>query len=399
MPAQVDLVIVGGGLGGATLARSMAGSGASVLVLERDRQFKDRVRGELITSWGVAEARKLGIYDLLIGSVAHQLNWADFYSGTTLTVHRDVVATTPHQLPCLTFYHPAMQELLLSAAAEAGARVRRGVNVRDVRPGTPPSVIIEENGRTEEIRARLVIGADGRSSQVRTSAGFEVRRDPDGNLIAGVLMDDIRAPEDTAQLVVNSELGQQAVIFPQGKGRARTYFCCHNSHPRHNGTDDLPRYLENCVKVGMNPEFYKGAKAAGPLATFDGAETWVRHPYRDGVALVGDAAAASDPAWGQGLGMTLRDVRVLRDQLLANQNWDTAANAYATEHDRHARATHLGNTWYTRLYLETGPEADARRQRAMPLIAQDPTRQPDTIFSGPDVPLDEEVRRRFFAED
>jgi len=60
---------------------------------------------------------------------------------------------------------------------------------------------------------------------------------------------------------------------------------------------------------------------------------------------------------------------------------------------------HLGTPCYTRLYLETGPDADARRQRALPLVAQNPTRQPDTIFSGPDVPLDEEVRRRFFAED
>ena len=399
MSAQFDLVIVGGGLGGATLARSMAANGAHVLVLERDRQFKDRVRGEFITSWGVAEARHLGIYDLLIGGVAHQVGWADFYAGTTLVVHREVVATTPHQLPCLAFYHPAMQELLLGAAAEAGAQVRRGVAVRDVRPGAPATVVLGENGGTEEVHARLVVAADGRSSYVRASTGFELRRDPDGNLIAAVLMDDMRAPEDIAHLVVNSELGQQAVVFPQGKGRARTYFCCHNTHPRHNGAEDLPGYLECCKKVGMNPDFYEGARPAGPLATFDAAETWVQHPYRDGVVLVGDAAAASDPSWGQGLGMTLRDVRVLRDQLLASENWDDAGHAYAAEHDRHARATHLGNTWYTRLY--PGDRAGSRcpRQHAMPLLAQDPTRQPDTIFSGPDVPLDESVRRRFFAED
>ena len=259
-------------------------------------------------------------------------------------------------------------------------------------------MVLGENGRAEEIRARLLVGADRRSSQIRACTGFEVRRDPDGNLIAGVLMDDIRAPEAIAQLVVHSELGQEAVIFPQGEGRARTYFCCHNTHPRHNGADDRPRYLESCKKVGMNSEFYEGARPAGPLATFDGAKTRVQHPYHDGIALVGDAAA-NDPYGGQGLGMTWRDVRGLRDQWLATENWEDAGHAYAAEHDRHARATHLGNPWYTRLYLETGPDADARRQRALPLVAQNPTRQPDTIFSGPDVPLDEEVRRRFFAED
>jgi flavin-dependent dehydrogenase len=42
---QYDIITVGGGLGGATLAKAMVENGARVLVLERERQFKDRVRG------------------------------------------------------------------------------------------------------------------------------------------------------------------------------------------------------------------------------------------------------------------------------------------------------------------------------------------------------------------
>lgn len=45
MPGQYDLIIVGGGLGGSALAKCMAEHGARVLVLERDQQFQDRVRG------------------------------------------------------------------------------------------------------------------------------------------------------------------------------------------------------------------------------------------------------------------------------------------------------------------------------------------------------------------
>jgi len=400
MSTLYDLVIVGGGLGGATLARCMAQRGARVQVLERERQFKDRVRGEFITSWGVAEARALGIYELLTERVAHQVPWVDIYSASSLVVHRDVLTTTVSQLPCLTFYHPAMQELLLTAAADSGAEVRRGVTVREVHASAPASVVTGTNGHTEEIRARLIVGADGRSSTVRACARFQPRRDPDCNLLAGLLMEEVRAPEDIAQLVINSDSGTCAVIFPQGEGRARTYFCYHcGTEPRFQGPGDIPRYLENCKRTGINSSFYEGAKPAGPLATFDGAEVWVEHPCRNGVALIGDAAAASDPSWGQGLGMTLRDVRVLRDHLLATEDWDAAANAYATEHDRHSRATQLANTWLTQFYLETGPEAEARRARALPLIAQDPTRQPDTLFCGPDVPINEEVRKRFFAEE
>ena len=51
-----DIITVGGGLGGASLAKAMAEHGAKVLVLERETQFKDRVRGEGMMPWGVADA-------------------------------------------------------------------------------------------------------------------------------------------------------------------------------------------------------------------------------------------------------------------------------------------------------------------------------------------------------
>jgi 2-polyprenyl-6-methoxyphenol hydroxylase-like FAD-dependent oxidoreductase len=50
--------------------------------------------------------------------------------------------------------------------------------------------------------------------------------------------------------------------------------------------------------------YFDGAEPRGPLPSFDLTETWVNHPYRDGVALIGDAAGASDPVWGQGLSLT-----------------------------------------------------------------------------------------------
>src|SRR6202030_2622562 len=109
--------------------------------------------------------------------------------------------------PCLSFYHPAMQEVLLAAAANAGADVRRGVNVQEVRPGSQPSVVVQRNGRTEEVRARMVVGADGRSSVVCKSAGFQVKRDPDRLMLAGVLLENCPASEDTGRVVIDSQAG------------------------------------------------------------------------------------------------------------------------------------------------------------------------------------------------
>ena len=62
---------------------------------------------------------------------------------------------------------------------------------------------------------------------------------------------------------------------------------------RLSGQKDLPRFIEESIRAGMPEEHYAKVKIAGPLATFDGAATWVEHPYNNGVALIG--AAAADP--------------------------------------------------------------------------------------------------------
>ena len=54
--------------------------------------------------------------------------------------------------------------------------------------------------------------------------------------------------------------------------------------------------------------------------------------------------------------------------------------------------------WLRQVLLEQGPEADRRRATAMPLIVKDPTRIPDHIISGPELPIDDSVRARFLGE-
>jgi 2-polyprenyl-6-methoxyphenol hydroxylase-like FAD-dependent oxidoreductase len=165
------------------------------------------------------------------------------------------------------------------------------------------------------------------------------------------------------------------------------------------GKRDLTRFMEVSTSLGVPKEYFETCRPAGPLATFDATDNWVEHPYGNGIALIGDAASTSDPTWGQGMSLVARDVRVLSECLLANDDWDEAGHAFAQEHDRGYAACHQCDTWYTDLLLETGPEADASRAVALPLILEDPTRLPDTPFSGPVRPVDETDRRRLFGLD
>ena len=117
-----DIVTIGGGIGGSVLAKAMAERGASVLVLESETRFRDRVRGEFLAPWGVAEAKELGIHDVIMASGGHLLRWADRFQGPNRVEHRDLVATTVPRQPSVAFYHPQIQEALIDAAATAVQR-------------------------------------------------------------------------------------------------------------------------------------------------------------------------------------------------------------------------------------------------------------------------------------
>ena len=400
MAGSYDIVTVGGGVSGCAVAGAMARKGARVLVLEAETAYRDRVRGEALMPWGVDEARNLGVYDAMMESAGHRLPWWDNYRGAKRSSHVDLQASTPQKAPVVTFYHPSAQEAMAAWAERAGAEVSLGARVLEVRPGADPSVVVVSRDRRTEIGARLVVGADGRGSRVRSWAGFRTRRDPDHNLIAGVLYDEMPVDDQAAHFFLNPGIGRSVLLFPQGSGRVRAYVCYpSDSGYRLSGGRDLERFEEDSVSTGAPQELYRPARAAGPLATFDGASTWVEHPFRGGVALVGDAAAASDPTWGQGLSMALRDARVLRDRLLADDDWDAAGHAYASDHDGYFSVLHKMEEWNSRMLLGTGPEADDMRARALPLWREDRTRHPDTFLNGPDHPADETVRRRFFGEE
>ncbi len=371
MAPKYDLVTIGGGLAGSSLARSMAEKGARVLVLEATTEFKDRVRGEQLNSWGAGEARELGIYDLL-SSCGNEMLWWDMYIGPARLEHRDLQVTGASGLPNLGYYHPQMQQTLIEAAGKAGAEVRRGVRVTAVEPGSPPKVTVEGDGGAQTIEAGLVAACDGRNSPTRAWCGFEVNHDPKRMQISGLFFENMDTPADTAVHCINPMLNAHALLFPSGGGRVRAYYATWSKpdSPRPSGEKDVPRYIDQSIAIGIPPQTFEGATPAGPLATFDGADTWVEHPYKDGVALVGDAAAATDPNFGQGQALTLRDVRELRDQLLASGDPDTAGRAYAKAHDGYYRRLKSVEDTATDLLFEPGPEADARRGRTLPVLAE-----------------------------
>jgi len=397
-----DVICVGGGLGGAALARSLALRGARTLVLERETRFRDRVRGEYLECWGVVEADALGLGDALRAAGAHAPAFLDTYIGPMRVSRRDFAdPADPRRAPfCLS--HPVFQEAVLAAAVAAGAEVRRGATVTEVTPGATPSVSYRApGGGIERASARLVVGADGRDSKLRGALGYGEIRDSERLCLAGVLLEDYAGPDEASSIFWNLPASEEALLFPQGKGVLRAYAAYRSDTGvrRLSGKERLPDLLRLYRETGVPEAWLAQARATGPLAAFEGADSRVDHPYRDGVALLGDAAATSDPVWGCGMSLTLRDVRVLRDALLGESDWDRGGHAYAEEHDCYYGRLRTVEDWMTKIFFDRGPEADARRGRVFAQALRDPGRIPDVVGRGPDVDVSETARRYHFAED
>jgi 2-polyprenyl-6-methoxyphenol hydroxylase-like FAD-dependent oxidoreductase len=396
-----DLIVVGGGIAGASLAQRMAKSGVRVLVVERETEFRDRIRGESLQPWGVGEARLLDVAETL-RSCANEMRWVDQVINGQHVMKRDFVASTPQAAGMWGFYHPRAQEVLIEAAAAAGAEVRRGATVQHIAPGNKPKVKIAGANGTTEAEARLVAVCAGRNPPLRAELGFQTQRGSIPLFLSGVWLTKLSGEVDpTVAYIANDVVnGAVAALFPQSSGRARAYFGFHpQACARLQGEADFPRFRQEFNRAAGGAIPLGDAQPAGPLASFECVDVWVEHPYRDGVALAGDAASSNDPSWGQGLALALRDARVLSDELLANDDWSTAGKRYAARHDQHYGTVRMVSGWFYDMFQRLGPEADTRRARALPLFAEDPTRVPDILFSGPDLPLAANARARFFGED
>ncbi len=399
--ADFDLVVVGGGLAGSSLAAVMARAGHRVLLLEREKRFRDRVRGEAMMPWGVAEAARLGLLPVFAQAGALPTpRWRTWIGGQPAPPDEHGAAAGGPGF--LTFSHPALQEALIGHAAESGAEVLRGVALQQVRCGTPAqATFAAADGVARSASARLLVGAEGRAGPVAQALGAVTLRAPRSVLTVGF---ELTGGFDTGEAVnffLDPREGWSAIVARTGAERCRSYLIHHQSllPEQLSGEAARPRALSLLAQTGVPAEWLAGASPGTPLASFDGAWRRVDRLRAPGVVLIGDAAGTSDPAWGNGLSRSLRDVRLLSEALMRSSDWDAATAAAAAEIQAQRDRLQPIEQLQAEFFLTPGPEAAQRRQRVFPLWAEDPTRQLDSLRLGPDVPFDEDRRRRYLGED
>lgn len=373
-----DVAIVGGGPAGSALAIALAAGGYGVVLLERQDQYVDLVRGEMLSPWGMADAEALGADGPLYKAGAWPLQWWRQWDETVDPTEAPVVelvseqqggARTPHGIS-----HPRSCEALAEAARAAGAEVVMGARGIRVEAGNPPSVSFRtaDHG-TRRMTPRLVIGATGRHAQVRRQVGIPATEDLHhwGSGLAVKGLDDW--PTHTQAMGTEGDV--MFFVFPQGKGVARLYLnYATEMRQAFAGRDGVRNFLDRFrLRSLPHAEMVAESTPVGRLASYPGTYTIVDYPLSEGVVLIGDEAGMTDTVLGVGLSNGFRDARVVAEILLERHEWSAEAlKGYVDERRERMRMLHLCASLMATLFVEFGPEARARREAALRLIREQP---------------------------
>jgi 2-polyprenyl-6-methoxyphenol hydroxylase-like FAD-dependent oxidoreductase len=365
--AEPDVVIVGAGIAGGALGTVLARAGFEVVLLERENNYPDRVRGEFMAPWGVTELAKLELLQPLreAGALFTRRNIPydeNFAPAEAEARALDLTKMHAEGLGGLCLGHPATCDIFAQLATTWGTSA-----ISVASSGPRPIVGCVHDGASLELRPRLVIGADGRNSSVRKDLGFKVNADEPRNLLGGMLVKGVPSwPRDMQVIGVEDRF--HFLVFPQGHDLLRLYGSYQFADKsRFDGPDRRAKLIDAFSRLSCLPyaEAISASTPVGPFNSFSNEDHWIDDPTLPGIALIGDAAGHNDPIIGQGLSIALRDARlvseILRDAKTTGREPDF--RPYVEERAERMRRLRITAQVVTTLRVEFGSEARERRAR------------------------------------
>lgn len=335
----LDILIVGGGIGGLTAAIALAPQGHRLTVIERDPSWSVYGVGIIQQANVVRAVAQLGILDEYIAAGVG-FDAVEIFAPDGTKVARVPAPTLAEGYPAnVGIGRPALHKVLGDRVLDNGADVRLGVTVQTMVDDGERVAVAFSDG-TSGIYD-MVIGADGVYSQTRAA-----------------ILPDAEAPEYTGQAVWRYNFprpaGMDALQVYNGRtglglvpiSEALMYMFATTPEPGN------PWYPREGLAAAMRAKLADCAPAIRDLAaqiTDDDGVVYrplegmlVTGPWHKGrIGLLGDAVHATTPHLGQGAGMAIEDSLVLADELARADSVEAAFAAYRAR--RYERCAYIVN--------------------------------------------------------
>jgi flavin-dependent dehydrogenase len=345
-----EVLIVGGGPAGSSVATFLARAGVDVRVVDRAHFPRPKPCAEYLSPEASRLLEAMGALERVERSGAAQLTGITVRAPSGAVIKGDFIAShgfRGFRDRGLSVRREQLDAILLDCAREAGARVSEGVRVVDIVRDAAKRVVGAQtliDGQRGEIRARLIIAADGLRSVIarRLELAHALRWPRRLALVthyAGVTEigdhGEMHVERDGYVGIADVGNGITTVALVVSAARAREL------------SDDRAAFLEQWLRARphLAPRFARAERVSPVVATGPFA-SHARRAWSPGAALVGDAADFFDPFTGEGIYAALRGGEMLaesaRESLAATS--PGARDAPLAEYDN-ARRREFGGKW------------------------------------------------------
>ncbi|TCK26352.1 NAD(P)/FAD-dependent oxidoreductase [Pseudonocardia endophytica] len=348
---KVDVVIVGARCAGAAAAAPLARAGRSVVVVDKSRFPSDTMSTHVLVPNGVQELQRQGALDAILAMNPSRSRFLTLQDGDVEIRERfrpfsgiDFGLCIPRTL---------QDKALVDAARAAGAEIREGVNVDSVvhTDGRVAGVRCRTKTDEYEIHASLVVGADGRRSQVAAEVGSwePYRSSRNGRGFAFRYVDDPMGDDAPDAMQIYREEGDSVLVLPSCPAGRMVVVNMVDAAliPRFRADPDAE--WEGVMQ--RNPrvrERIEGATNVSSQRTTADLASYYRRSSGPGWALAGDSGHFKDPTTGNGMRDALKFGRLLGETAAVHLDdpveLDAAVRRWEAERDADTISTyHWGN--------------------------------------------------------
>ncbi|HEU4402419.1 MAG TPA: NAD(P)/FAD-dependent oxidoreductase [Candidatus Polarisedimenticolia bacterium] len=321
MSRVFDVLVVGGGPAGSTVATHLARAGRAVLLVDAARFPRHKICGEYVPPAALRSFAALGVLEEVerLGPRRHVGMAVIAPDGTEVLGRYGEGSARGFSLRRYD-----LDLVLIENAGRAGAQVLQGWRVVDLAragDGLFDLTLVRTDAPGEDrrsVRARAIVGADGRNSLVARRLGLR-RREPRHRRFAVMgHFRGVQAPGDHGEMIVTPYGYCGINPLPDGLANVALVVDPSRQPGALPGRAALPAFFRErleshpLLRLRMaGATLAEGLWATGPIACRSA------RAVADGAILVGDAAGFYDPFTGEGIGMALRGGEMAAEVLLA----------------------------------------------------------------------------------